>query len=511
MEQQAPSNNSLSATGIRVSYGPREVLHGVNLRLVPGRVHALLGANGSGKSTLVKVLTGRIHPNAGQVDISARDAAWIRSPGDAYAAGIRAVQQETPLIDGMSITENVALRTGYPTGPFGRVRWRAAHDRTRALLGRLGLDLDPTAKAASVSAAERGLLTIGIALDTGVDAVGNGAKVLILDEATAAIPEQEAFAILRRVRQLADEGLTVLMVTHRISEATEFADEMTVIYDGDVAYQGTARIDADRAIELIVTGRSGAVAAVANRAPAVPRSAAADRKVRVEGLRGPRLDNIGFHINAGEIVGLCGGPQSGAAEVSLALAGLGLLATGSITIDGENGPLPVGPRQAIARGICLVPRDRLRQGGIGTMSVFENVLLPTARGPVYNSAPHRALVDSVIDEFAVSPPDSRLKLRELSGGNQQKVIVGKWLGRAPRLLILDDPTIGVDPGARRTMFDVVAKRCRSEGLCVLLLSSEPEELALRCHRLLAIEGGRIADELAGDRLDRLAVSTWASK
>jgi ABC-type sugar transport system ATPase subunit len=366
------------------------------------------------------------------------------------------------------------------------------------------------AKAATVSAADRGLLTIGIALDDGSDARGDAGKILILDEATAAIREKEAFAVLRRVRQLADNGLAVLMVTHRISEAIEFADRMTVIYDGDTVYQDTAKLHPDRIIELIVTGRVG-VEAKSEILPGGRSPAAEKRAVQVEGLSGPGLNNVSFHINAGEILGIVGGPQSGAEEIAAALAGLTPEASGSVTIDGALAPLPRRPQEAIRRGICLVPRDRLRQGGIGTLSVFENVLLPNARGLLYGTGRHRALVEAVIREFTVSPTDSHLRFRELSGGNQQKVIVGKWLGRRPKLMILDDPTIGVDPGARRTMFEVVAERCRAEGLAVLLLSSEPEELVRHCSRLLAVEDGRIVDELAGDRVDQLAVSSWASK
>ena len=509
MDQPNVSGRPLAATGIRVSYGPREVLHGVDIRIEPGQVHALLGANGSGKSTLVKVLTGRMPPNAGEIVIGEKSLAAFRSPGDAYAAGIRAVQQETPLIDTMSIVENVALRTGYPTGFLGRVRWRAARERTRLLLGRLGLDIDPMVKAATVSAADRGLLTIGIALDDRSSHHHEAGKVLILDEATAAIPEKDAFAVLRKVRQLADEGLAVLMVTHRISEATGFADSMTVIYDGNVVYQDTAKIDPDRIIELIVTGRAGAGPSAL--APMGTPPAAGPPAVRVGRLSGPTLNGVSFHINAGEILGIVGGPQSGAAEIAAALTGLVPGAGGTVALGGQPMILPHGPRDAKNRGICLVPRGRWRGGCIGALSIFENVLLPNARGPLYYTRAHRALVGNVVREFAVSPPDSRLRFRELSGGNQQKVIVGKWLSRRPKLLILDDPTIGVDPGARRTMFNVVAERCRKDGLSVLLLSSEPEELARHCHRLLAIENGHIADELTGDRIDQLTISAWASK
>lgn len=502
--------DSLSGTALRVSYGAREVLHGVEIAVRPGHIHALLGANGSGKSTLVKVLTGRLQPDSGQLTVGERTVSGIRSPAEAYAAGIRAVQQETPMIDRMTIAENIALRSGYPTGFGGRVRWRAVREHARALIHTVGLDLDPTAPAATVSAAERGLLAIGIALDTGPDGSHESPRVLILDEATASIPEEDAFAVLASVRRLADAGLAVLMVTHRMSEASRYADSMTVLYNGDVAYAGTAEMDPDKAIELIVAGGTGQAAAakVAARPHLSPSTATA---VTVDSLTTDILDGVQFTIKQGEVLGIVGGPRSGVEDVSRALAGLARGARGNVTIGGRSFGMPQGPRESIRRGISLVPRDRLRQGGIAGLSVFENVMLPNAHGLAYNTRSQRAMAEKVIEDFHVTPRNRHALFRELSGGNQQKVIVGKWLARDPRLLILDDPTVGVDPGARRTLFEVVAEVANKTGLAVLFLSSEPEELVRHCHRVLALQDGTIAEELAGERLTQVAVSRWASK
>ena len=505
----ASTADALVATGIRVAYGSREVLHGIDLNIQPGRIHALLGANGSGKSTMVKVLTGRMQPTAGTLTIGGQ-VRRIGSPIEANASGIRAVQQETPMIDGMSIAENFAMRTGYPTGALGHIRWKAVHRHTAELLARIGLDLDPSALASTVSAADRGLLAVGMALDNGIDGSRHEAKVLILDEATASIPEDDALAVLRSVRHLADEGLAVLMVTHRISEATDFADDMTTIYNGDVAYSGTAKLDPDRIIELIVTGHEG-TESKAEVAPKNLHPVEDDHAIVVTGLRTKALKDVSFHLNSGEIVGIVGGPRSGADQVAAAIAGLVGGAKGTIMIGGATQSLPKGPKAALRANIALVPRDRLRQGGIGVFSLFENIVLPTARGLRYLTAGRRRLAQGVLDDFAVTPNSQAALFKELSGGNQQKVIVGKWLTRQPRLLILDDPTVGVDPGARRIMFDAVAEKCRSDGLVVLLLSSEPEEIVRHCHRVLAVQDGQIVEELAGDQIDQLTVSGWANK
>ncbi len=509
MNHITQTTDALVASGIRVAYGSREVLHGIDLRLESGRIHALLGANGSGKSTMVKVLTGRMQPSLGSLQVGSQ-VRRIGSPNDANAYGIRAVQQETPMIDGMSIAENFAMRTGYATGALGHIRWGAVRRHTAELLARIGLDLDPAGLASTVSAADRGLLAIGMALDNGIDGGRSEAKVLILDEATASIPEEDALAVLQSVRQLADQGLAVLMVTHRISEATDFADDITTIYNGEVAYSGTAKIDPDRIIELIVTGRTGGEAkaelAAQNKEPV-----AEDRAIVISGLSTKAVKDVTFHLNSGEIVGIVGGPRSGADQVASAIAGLIGGARGTISIDGTVGPLPKGPKAALRANIALVPRDRLRQGGIGVFSLFENIVLPTARGFRYLTSARRNLVDGVLKDFTVTPASRNALFQELSGGNQQKVIVGKWLTRRPRLLILDDPTVGVDPGARRVMFDAVAEKCRTAGLSVLLLSSEPEEIVRHCHRVLAMHDGQIVDELTGDRINQIAVSGWANK
>jgi ribose transport system ATP-binding protein len=500
----------LVGTGIRAGYGPREILHGIDISVQPGEIHALLGANGSGKSTFVKVLTGRLKASGGELAVGDNRTGPIRSPNEAFSLGIRAVHQETPLIDTMSVAENVAIRSGYVTGLVGRIRWRDVYRHTRKVLHSVGIGhVDPDQKAKEVTAADRGLLAVSMALDEGPAKGGGQAKILILDEATASIPEEEAVEVLRSVRQLADSGLAVLMVTHRISEATDFADTMTVLYNGDVAYQGTAKLPEDQIVELIVTGEIGGGQETAGGHEQVVRSGI--EAVQVKDLKAGTLNGVTFTVERGEVLGIVGGPQSGTADLAPALAGLVPEASGHITIDGRSIEVPKNPKRAIRSGISLVPRDRLRQGGISSMSVHENVLLASARGPRYNTAAHKTMVRGVIKEFSVTPPRSDLLFREMSGGNQQKLIIGKWLTVEPKLLILDDPTVGVDPGARRTMFEAVAKRCKDDGLAVLVLSSEPEELVRHCHRILALDHGQIVEELTGEQISQVTVSAWANK
>jgi ribose transport system ATP-binding protein len=499
----------LEGTGIRAGYGSREILHGIDISVQPGEIHALLGANGSGKSTFVKVLTGRIQATDGQLTVGNNRSGPIKSPSDAFALGIRAVHQETPLIDSMSVAENVAIRSGYVTGLGKHIRWNDVRKHTHEVLKSVGLGhIDPDIQAREVTAADRGLLAISMALDSGPSQVTDEAKILILDEATASIPEDDAFEILQEVRELANNGLAVLMVTHRISEAIDYADTLTVLYNGDIAYQGKADLPEDRIVDLIVNGSSGATrqweTAGDFKRSGVPVA-------QISKLTTGVLKGISFTVEQGEVLGIVGGPQSGTADIAPALAGLKEGATGHITLPELEFDVPKTPTEAIRNGISLVPRDRLRQGGIASMAVFENVLLASAKGWVYNTRAQKDMVQGVIDEFDVSPPRSDLLFREMSGGNQQKLIVGKWLTVGPKLLILDDPTVGVDPGARRTMFEAVAKRCREEGLAVLILSSEPEELVRNCHRLLAIDRGEIVEELIGDQINQMTVSTWANK
>lgn len=502
----------VEAHGICKSFTGAQVLRNVDLVIQRGEVHALLGMNGSGKSTLAKILSGNYQPDGGTIRVAGRERRAIASPKQAHSLGVRIVHQETPLIDTMSVAECIALFRSYPTAPGARIQWRRLIRESRELLGRLKVDIDPRRMAGALSAAERALVALAIAMgDIEIDAM----SLLILDEASASIPEAEADRFLTHVRLLADSGLPVLMVTHRLQEVVDMSDTTTILHDGAVVYRGpTASLTREQMADRIAGG-SGAMQASATLSE-LPRARRAPEDTRqrealmsVHGLTGPSLHGAQLTVCAGEIVGVVGGPESGIAQLPSALVGAAPGYSGELEIKGHRLRLPRSPREALKAGIVLVPRDRLREGAVGSLSIYENVLVPTARRYWHRGRQARATVEQVIESFEVRPADRRALVRDLSGGNQQKVIIGKWLSCAPRVLILDDPTSGVDPGARRRIFDVLQEEVK-RGLGVILFSTEVEHFVDYCDRVILMKGGTVTGELVGERLSRSTVAKLAA-
>ena len=388
----------------------------------------------------------------------------IPSPGEAARLGIRVVHQEAPLVDTMSVTECVALFRGYPTGAMRHVRWRELERRVVALFGRLGIDLDPRTLAGRLTPAERALVHLAIALDD----IERGNRLLILDEATASLPDEEARSFLARVKALAATGLAVLMVTHRIREIPAFADEVTVLANGRVVHRGpAASVDEEFIISKMVggaqaatsdeaaasTARIDALWAASGRAAEMPVQGSV--ALEVADLRGGTVHEATFTLGSGEVLGITGLASSGVVDLPYLLSGALRREAGSIRIRGQVLPVTADPSEAIRAGIVLVPSDRLRQGGVRSLSMRDNIILPDARRYWRRGRLERAVIDAAIAEFDIQPPRQATLFERLSGGNQQKVVLSKWLLLQPSVLILDDPTSGVDPASRRLVFDAV--------------------------------------------------------
>lgn len=500
----------IEVRGVNKSFAGRPVLTDVNVDLLPGEVHALVGANGAGKSTLVKLLSGNLAPDAGIISIKGQPFSGMASPLQATELGIRVVHQETPLFDTLSVAESVGLFRGYPIGFAGRVRWRTLQRRARAMLEGFGIAISPRTLGGRLSAAERALVSVAMVLG---DVDPSTTSLLILDEASAAVPKQDAEQFLMLVRKLAEAGTPVLMVTHRLGEVEAVADRVTVLSDGRVVYQGVPP-SRDRLVTLITGSefepQSGASERAGNSGVPSPRQRTNVAALSVTGLVGGTLKGLDFTLGQGECIGFVGPPDSGIEDLPLALIGAIDRGDGRFMIDGVAVRYPEGPGAALRAGVALVPRDRAHQGGIGSLSMTENLLLPVTQRYWHRPGRARAVVAAMIQELDIRPPVPNILLRELSGGNQQKVIVGKWLNCRPRVLILDDPTVGVDPGARRRLFDVLAQRARDEDLAVILMTSEPEQLVEHCDRVLAMGDGRIVQELKGRDINYVEVAKWAS-
>jgi ABC-type sugar transport system ATPase subunit len=499
----------LRAAGLSKTFGAAQVLRDASVQIAAGEVHGLIGANGSGKSTLVKCLTG-VHQAdpGGTLEIDGQTVAGPLTPKAAARLGVRVVHQEAPLIDVLPLMDFVALHRGFPTR--GRlIRGRSLVGQTRAILERLEIDVDPRALGGSLSAAERAMVMLALAV---ADA-GNGAGLVVLDEPTASIPAHDADRFLEAVRRAAGQGVGVLLVTHRLAEVLDLCGRVTALRGGQVVLQtDIAGCTHDTLIDAIVGPTEEAVrddARVRECKRFAPLAASDDASggaaLEVRGLCGDVLQDVSLSVARGEILGVSGIVGSGAAEIGHLLSGSRAAAAGQVVVGSRTLSGQFGPRESQAAGIAYVPGDRLHEGGIGPLTVRQNVTLPDLRRYWRDRKAESADLREVIETLDVRPPEPDREFATLSGGNQQKVIIGKWALRRPRVFVLDDPTAGVDPGAREEIYAVL-RGLRAAGTAILLISSEPEQLERLADRVVVIKGGRVVEELAGPAATERAIS-----
>lgn len=508
---------AIAVAHLSKSFPGTQALDDVELRAEAGEVHALVGANGSGKSTLVKVLTGVYQPDGGLITVDGRSLPGIQSPAEAVRLGIRVVHQEAPLVDTLSVAESVALFRGYPTGALGRIRWGDLTREVGELFEGLDIQVDPSALAATLTASGRALVALAIAFDN----IERDGQVLILDEATASLPEADAAQFLDRVKMLARRGVAVLMVTHRIAEVRAVADRITILANGRVTHGGPALgVDEDFIISKMLgqsTG-SGQTEASGERSSIEALWAASGRSdtldvadgpvLEVSQLRGYGIHDVSFDLAPGEVIGITGLASSGIGDLPYLLTGSLLRSGGSIQVNGTKLSQRASPREAIRAGIVLVPADRLRQGGVRSLSLRDNIVLPDARRYWRRRAREDAVVGAAMDELDIEPKQPSAVFERLSGGNQQKVVLSKWLLLQPAVIVLDDPTSGVDPYSRRLVFNAVQAAARRK-VGVVLMSNEHEQLINQCSRVLVLRGGAVAAELQGRDLTRETLARWS--
>jgi ABC-type sugar transport system ATPase subunit len=507
---------AVTATGVRKVFAGLKALDDVAIDLRNGEIHALLGANGSGKSTLAKVLTGVYQPDRGEITVGTARMGRIASPSHANGLGIAVVHQEAPLIDSMTVAEGMALFRGYPTAG-GRVRWDRLRDETTALLRAFDVDVDPDRLAGTLSPAERALVAMVIALDQ----VKTGLELLILDEVTASLPEKQAATFLDRVAAVARAGTAVLMVTHRLAELQGRADNVMVLRNGRVVHSAPADAVDHKTLVATMVGPHDGPAMPGDAAPSdivsrlwatVSRSVTGKEEqgpvLQARHLAGRFMQDVSFDVRRGEIIGVAGLIESGINELPQMLGGIVQRQGGTLVVGDHDLPRSMTPRAAIRAGLMLLPVDRLRSGGIGTLDLTENVLLPELGGFWHARSRERRVMEEIIACFDVRPPHPKALFGRLSGGNQQKILLGKWLLLRPSVLVLEDPTSGVDPNARAKMFEVLADAAR-QGVSILFFSTEPEQLAAMCSRVLVLRDGVVAAELTGGDLDQEIISQWS--
>lgn len=477
---------ALAVRHVSKSFGGARALDDAGVTLLRGEVHGLLGENGSGKSTLIRILAGYHTPDPGaELEVGGRHERLPLPPGRARELGIAFVHQDLGLIPALSVVDN--LRIGELAARRDwHISWRRERARAREALARFGVDLDPRQPVARLRPVVRALLAIVRAAE---ELGGKG--VLVLDEPTVFLPEPETRRLFALVRELVDAGASVLFVSHDLDEVLELADRVTVLRDGRVVVSApTAALDRDAVAELM-TGR--AIEAAVSGRQAGERVAAS-----VANLTGETVRDLSFDVHEREVVGLTGLLGSGFEEVPYLLFGARPSRAGRLTLGNDrHDAATMTPHRALRAGIALLPADVQREGGVGSLPVVDHVTLPVLDRYATRLGldRRRMLRDAagLLGRFDVRPCEPRLAFRTLSGGNQQKALLAKTLNAGPRLLLLDEPTRGVDVGAREQIFALI-RQAAEQGASVVCASTDREELAAICDRVFVFSGGRIARE-----------------
>ncbi len=472
---------SMSAMGKR--FPGVVALDGVDLALLPGQVHALMGENGAGKSTLIKILAGVYRPDSGTICIAGEELS-LNSPRDALARGIKVVFQEIALIEEFSVAENIFLGE-YPVGPTGSIRWDRIRADAAALFDRIGFRVDPAARVRDLPMSQQQMVEIARAL-------ARDARIVVMDEPTSSLTPAEVDQLFAVIRRLTALGIAVLYVSHKLDEIFAIADTVTVLRDGRHI---STKPRADHTEETLIHDMIGRrIEALYPRT----RGPATDREIlRVENLSAPSgLRNITFTAHAGEVVGFFGLMGAGRTELAKAIVGFDPIRTGTITIDGQR-LSPHDTATSVGLGIGLLTEDRKREGLMLDLPVVQNATLAAlgkwARGPFVDAAAERRATQDYVTRFSIRTPSLDQPVRLLSGGNQQKVLIARWLMRGLKVIVVDEPTRGIDVGAKSEIFALIDELAAA-GLAVVMMTSEMPELLGLSDRIMVMAGGRITAE-----------------
>ena len=488
----------LEVRGLVKSFPGVRALRGVSLTLARGEVLAVIGENGAGKSTLMKILAGVQRPDAGEILLDGRAIA-IRSVQEALAHGIALIHQELNLADNLDVAANIFLgREKLRAGLIDTARQRR---EARRFLDAVGLRTDPATLVSTLAIGQQQLVEIAKALS--VDA-----RVLIMDEPTSSLSAREAENLFRVIRDLRGRGVSIVYISHRLGEVKDIADRVTVLRDGENAGELPRETIAHSAMVKLMVGRD--LSQFYPHTPHAPGEIVFEAKA-VRTPAHPRHE-LSFAVRAGEIVGLAGLVGAGRTELLATIFGVAPALGGAMRIAGRE-IAPQSPRDAIAAGLALVPEDRKKQGVILEMAVRDNISLASLRRDARRGFLHRRraaeLSAEMIRSLQIKTPGHRQAVQFLSGGNQQKVVLGKWLALRPRLLLLDEPTRGIDVGAKQEIYRLMEDLAR-QGIAILFASSEMEEILGMSDRVIVMHEGRIAGELARDGLSEEAVMHLAT-
>ena len=504
---------ALFAEHVSKTFGGEKALSDVAFTVAPREVHGLLGQNGSGKSTLIKILAGFHAPDTGAtLQVFGRPVPLPLVPGQFRGLGLAFVHQHLGLMPSLTVLENLML-SELATRAGAYINWARERQRAREVFARFGLDLDPSAKVEDLPQVERALLAIVRAFDDirGERAVHDTPGILFLDEPTPFLPKEGVSQLFELVRGIVDEGASVIFVSHDVDEVLEITDRATILRDGRVAgtLETANALYADF-VELIIGRRIEAFQAEAHDL----RGAEVD--VAVSGLTGGTVVDLSVNLHRGEVLGLTGLIGSGFDEVPYLLFGASRADSGSLQLQDKAYDLHnMSPQRAMEGGVALLPGDRLGTAGVGDLTLIDNITLPVLSSfHGLTGLKRRAMRRKASElgrEFDVRPNVPERELESLSGGNQQKVLLAKWMQTSPSLMLLDEPTQGVDVGARQQVFEAI-RDVAEQGAAVICASTDYGQLAAICDRVLIFARGRVVRELVGGDVtkDRIAEQTVLS-
>lgn len=487
-EKAAADRPVLSLSDITKTFPGVKALDSVSLELFPGQVTALIGENGAGKSTLVKTLTGIYQPDGGTITVAGEPVQFATAQ-DASAAGITAIHQETVLFDELTVAENIFIGHA-PRGRFGLIDWKTMRARAADILARIDADLDPDTPLRDLGIASKHLVAIARALS--VDA-----RVVVMDEPTAALSHKEIEELYELVDRLKAEGRAILFISHKFDEIFRIADRYTVFRDGTHVSAGLMADVTEADLVRMMVGRD-----VSQIFPEREKNPG-DEVLKVVGYAHPtEFEDISFNLRRGEILGFYGLVGAGRSEVMQALFGITKPSKGVTQIDGQI-KIIRSPAEAVEAGIVYVPEDRGKQGAVIGLPIFQNVTLPslgqTSRNGFLRLAEEFNLARAYTERLDLRAAALDQDVGNLSGGNQQKVVIAKWLATKPRVIILDEPTKGIDIGSKAAVHAFMAELA-AEGLSVIMVSSEIPEVLGMSDRVIVMREGLIAAELEGDDL-----------
>jgi ribose transport system ATP-binding protein len=511
--RSAEPQDAFAALGLTKSFGAVQALREVSLSVSPGEIHGLVGSNGSGKSTLIKIVCGVYQADAGRLHFPGETfETESYSAADAHRSGVRVVHQDLGIFPDLTVAENLSIGEGFPLTRYGRIRGRAMREVADELIDRFAIPASPHTKLSMLSRAAQTQVAIARALQ---DRKSHHEGLLILDEPTASLPRHEAEALLDTLQRYAAEGQSILYVSHRLDEILRITGRVTCLRDGTVTLaRSTAGMDESQLARALV-GREVSQSARSDRSPqtnagdgTMPAPSNPRPILQVRDLSSGPLRKINLHVNEGEVVGVAGLLGSGRSELLRAIFGDARVDSGSVVLEGRPVRLTT-PRKAMRAGVAFVPEDRAGDAAFPDLPIYLNdtagMVSKYWRRLTIRTSAMRRDSQRLSSRFGVKARNESVPLSHLSGGNQQKVIMARWLRRDPRLLLLDEPSQGVDVGAREDIYSFIFDAVGA-GAGALVVASDLEELARVCDRVLILRHGAVVAEVAPPEINSITLT-----